>query len=98
MKLNVRMFLMSMLVVLLTQAQNPAKKTTVNIQLDYFNTSSSKCIVDLFKKFENITKNNKGEVEINWLFNEDDEDMQEAGEDYQSIVKLNFNIVSFKKS
>ena len=36
--------------------QNPNSKTTLNIQLDYFNTSSSKCIVDLFKKLEQITR------------------------------------------
>ena len=80
-----------------TYVQNPAPKTVLNIQLDYFNTSSSKCIVDLFKKLEIITKNGKGEATINWLYNEEDEDMQEAGEDYQSIIKMPFNLVSFNK-
>lgn len=77
--------------------QKPAPKTVLTIQLDYFNTSSSKCIVDLFKKFESISKSGKGEAVINWLYNEDDEDMQEAGEDYKSIIKTNFNLVSFHK-
>ncbi len=76
--------------------QNPAAKTVLNIQLDYFNTSSSKCIVDLFKKLESITKSGK-DATINWLYNEEDEDMQEAGEDYQSIIKMPFNLVSFTK-
>src|ERR1017187_9330164 len=49
-------------------AQNPAKTTTLNVQLDYFNTSSAKCIVDLFKKIELISKNSKGEAIINWLY------------------------------
>ena len=31
---------------------NPAAKTKVNIHLEYFNTSSSKCILDVFKKLE----------------------------------------------
>ncbi len=75
----------------------PAPQTILTIQLDYFNTSSSKCIVDLFKKFENISKVGGAEAEINWLYNEDDEDMQEAGEDYQSIIKTKFNLVSFHK-
>jgi len=77
--------------------ENPAPKTILNIQLDYFNTSSSKSIVDLFKKLELISKNGKGQVEINWLHNELDDDMLEAGEDYKSIIKVPFNIVSFKK-
>jgi len=77
--------------------ENPSAKTVLSIQLDYFNTSSSKCIADLFKKLELISKTEKGEILINWLHDENDEDMQEAGEDYQSIIKIPFNITSFKK-
>ncbi len=77
--------------------QNPAPKTNLTIQLDYFNTSSSKCIVDLFKKLELISKNGKGEALITWMHDENDDDMLEAGEDYKSIIKIPFNIVSFVK-
>jgi hypothetical protein len=77
--------------------QSPAPKTTLNIQLDYFNTSSSKCIVDLFKKLEMINKNGKGEAVINWMYDDQDDDMLEAGEDYKSIIKIPFNLVSFTK-
>lgn len=73
----------------------PSPTTTLDIQLDYFNTSSAKCVIDLFKKLENIEKNGKGKVIINWHYNEDDGDMQEAGQDYQSIVKVTFNLISF---
>lgn len=74
-------------------AHNPsAPKTQVNIHLEYFNTSSSKCLLDIFKKLESI--NEKGsEVIVNWHFEEDDEDMQEAGEDYQAITNLKFNMI-----
>ena len=37
-------------------AIDPQDKTSVNIHLEYFNTSSSKCILDLFKKLEAIHK------------------------------------------
>lgn len=73
----------------------PSSLTTLDIQLDYFNTSSAKSVIDLFKKLETIEKNGKGKVVINWHYNEDDGDMQEAGQDYQSIVKVNFNLISF---
>jgi len=70
---------------------NPVK-TTIDIKLEYFNTSSSKCILDIFKKLEGI--NEKGsEVLFNWFFEEDDEDMEEAGQDYQAIIGLPFNMV-----
>lgn len=70
----------------------PFAQTQVNVQLEYFNTSSSKCILDLFKKLEDIYKA-KNEVVINWYYEEDDEDMLEAGEDYESIIKVPFKMI-----
>ena len=72
--------------------KSPAALTKVNIQLEYFNTSSSKCILDVFKKLEAIYKA-KNEVIINWYYEEDDEDMLEAGEDYESIIRVPFKMI-----
>ncbi len=74
----------------------PAALTTVEIQLEYFNTSSSKCILDVFKKLEAIYKSGH-EVIINWYYEEDDEDMLEAGEDYQSIIKIPFKMCEIEE-
>jgi len=73
-------------------AKDPLKKTQVNIHLEYFNTSSSKCILDVFKKLEAIHKA-KYDVVIFWYYEEDDEDMLEAGEDYESIIRIPFKMV-----
>ncbi len=74
----------------------PSNETNVNIQLEYFNTSSSKCILDIFKRLELIHK--KGNpVEINWYYEEDDEDMFEAGEDYQSIISIPFKMIEMEE-
>ncbi len=73
-------------------AQSPLSKTQVNVHLEYFNTSSSKCILDVFKKLETIHKN-KYDVQINWYYEEDDEDMLEAGEDYESIIRVPFKMI-----
>jgi hypothetical protein len=64
------------------------EKLTVQVQLEYFNTSSSKCLLDLFKRLENIES-----LEIQWYFDADDEDMLEAGEDYDHIVSVPFKFV-----
>ena len=72
--------------------KSPKEKTEVNIQLEYFNTSSSKCILDVLKKLELISKAGN-EMIINWYYEEDDEDMLEAGEDYQSIIKVPFKMI-----
>jgi|SRR4030043_723145 len=73
-------------------SKNPLQKTLVNVQLEYFNTSSSKCILDVFKKLEAIHKANH-DVVINWFYEEDDEDMLEAGEDYESIIRVPFKMI-----
>lgn len=70
----------------------PGQATKVLIQLEYFNTSSSKCILDIFRKLETIHRTGKSKVTIEWLYEEDDEDMMETGEDYSSIVKVPFAI------
>lgn len=72
--------------------ESPCSETVLDVRLEYFNTSSSKCLLDIFKKFEKIN-GNRSHVKVNWYFERDDEDMAEAGEDYQAIVDLPFVII-----
>jgi hypothetical protein len=69
---------------------------TLNMELEYFNTSSSKCILDVFKKLENISKQGKT-VSVKWHYEEDDEDMLEAGEDYDAIIDIAFEMVKVEE-
>ena len=71
---------------------NPLDKLTVNIRLDYFNTSSSKIIFTIFKKFENMPKA-ADKIEINWYYEEGDYDLLESGEDYEALLKIPFNVI-----
>lgn len=77
-------------------SSSPKEKTVVDIKLEYFNTSSSKCILDLFKKLEGLNGDST-EVIVNWYFEQDDEDMEEAGEDYQAIIGLPFNMIEVEE-
>ncbi len=61
----------------------------VNINLEYFNTSSSKCLMDLLKRIESANV----DAQVNWNYEEDDEDMLEAGEDYDAIIDLPFKLI-----
>ena len=74
-------------------AATPKAETAVNIALEYFNTSSSKCILDVFKKLESIHKSGGSSIVINWHYESDDEDMLEAGEDYQAIISVPFKMI-----
>ncbi|TVQ93990.1 MAG: DUF1987 domain-containing protein [Bacteroidetes bacterium] len=71
--------------------QSPNQKTEINIKLDYFNTASSKVILDILIYFETIAKQDK-EVIVHWFYQEEDEDMEEAGEEYAEIVDVKFEM------
>ena len=45
--------------------------------------------MDLLKKLEQCSC----AAEVNWYYEEEDEDMQEAGEDYAAIIQLPFKLV-----
>ena len=77
-------------------ARSPKQNTRLRVQLEYFNTSSSKCILDLFKKLESV-RNAGGEVIVEWHYEADDEDMLEAGEDYQAIINLPFKMIQIEE-
>jgi len=68
-------------------------KTVLNVQLEYFNTSSSKCLLDIFKKLERVGDS----ATINWYYEEDDEDMLEAGEDYDAIIDIPFKMIEVEE-
>lgn len=64
-----------------------------DVKLEYFNTASSKVILDIFSKLEGL-KEGGVDVSINWHYAEDDEDMQEAGEEYSELVEVPFKLVA----
>ena len=69
-------------------------KTVFAFKLVYFNTASSKLILDILMKLEEMHENGN-EVLIKWFYPEDDEDMEEAGEEYADIVDVPFEQVSY---
>jgi hypothetical protein len=72
--------------------ESPKEKTVVNVQFDYFNTSSSKCILDILKRIDKLDDMGK-DVLIKWFYDENDEDMMEAGEDYSDLLEAPFEII-----
>jgi SiaC family regulatory phosphoprotein len=74
-------------------AKSPAADTSVHVQLEYFNTSSSKCLLDFFKRLESLGS----KVTILWYYEQDDEDMLEAGEDYEAIISVPFKMIEVEE-
>lgn len=75
-------------------AESPNKKTNFNFKLTYFNTASSKVLLDILMKLEEIHEAGH-EVLVKWYSPDDDEDMQEAGEEYADIVDVPFEQLSY---
>ena len=67
-------------------------KTTVNIEITYFNSSSSKLFFDFFDLLdENKDDHN---IVINWIYDEENESAEEAGEDFiEDFEDLNIELV-----
>jgi hypothetical protein len=65
---------------------NPKPKTEILIKLEYFNTATSKVLLNLlsrFKKSENVI--------VRWYYYEEDEDMLESGKEFEELVNLPFS-------
>ncbi len=75
-------------------SESPNEKTEFNFKLEYFNTASSKIILDILLKFEEIFENDH-DVVIKWHYHEEEEDMLEAGEEYADIVEIPFEYEAY---
>jgi hypothetical protein len=69
------------------------EKITLSVRLDYFNTSTSKLVLYIFKTIENIYLKDQKEVRIIWFYNKGDEDMIESGEDYASLLDCPYEMI-----
>ncbi|MBS3808348.1 MAG: DUF1987 domain-containing protein [Bacteroidales bacterium] len=67
------------------------KKVQLDIKLLYFNTSATKCLLDIFEILKKY-KDQGGEVEINWYYDRDDPDMVHEIEDFETESGLQINI------
>ena len=73
--------------------KTPHQHTTIRIDLEYFNISSSKCLLLLLYKLNDLKTLGHQSV-VEWYYNADDMDMFEVGQDYAFMVKVPFE---FKK-
>ena len=69
----------------------------VDIELIYFNSSSSKVFMNFFDRLEEAGQ--KGiQVEVNWMYHEDNETAQECGEEFQEdLENVSFSLVPIEE-
>lgn len=71
------------------------KELALNLKLNYLNTSSTKCMLDIIDLLEEYF-NEGGIVNINWYYEENDEDILETGEEFSEDTNVPINLISFK--
>ncbi|MCS6895444.1 MAG: DUF1987 domain-containing protein [Bacteroidia bacterium] len=70
-----------------------SKLLTIEIRLEYFNTSTAKVLLDLLRLFEALHERGQA-MQIRWLYLQEDTEMEDAGLDYQAAVKVPFELVA----
>jgi hypothetical protein len=74
--------------------KKPKPSTTIELNLEYVNSGSSKYLLGLFRVIKD--ESNKGsEIVINWYYEEDDEAILNLGEHYKSSLKIPFNLIEY---
>jgi hypothetical protein len=71
-------------------SEAPNSKTEVVFKMEYMNTSSSKALFDFFSVLQSING-----AKIVWCFQDEDEDMEETGEEFSSLVKIPFEMRAY---
>lgn len=68
---------------------------TVNLKMTYFNSASSKFLLDILLEF--MKYHSKGnEVDINWYYEEGDDEIQESGEEISDMLGYPFNFIPYQ--
>jgi hypothetical protein len=71
---------------------NPSEPITLKFNFIYFNSSSAKFINDIMLVFSEIQKNNIP-IKVYWYFDEDDDELKEAGEEFSEMANIPFHYV-----
>lgn len=74
-------------------SQLSGEVVTVNLEINYFNSSSSKVLMDMFDKFEAASREGR-QIMLNWIYDRENESALEYGEEFQEDLEvLQLNLV-----
>lgn len=77
--------------------RNPQSSTLVKIDLEYFNITSSKRILFVLYKLNELVDNGL-KAKVEWYYRKSDEDMYEVGQDYAFMVRVPFDFKEYSDS
>lgn len=73
---------------------NPNATTEIIFKMEYFNTASSKKLLEILVDLEQLLDKGK-EVSVKWYYNEDDDDMRSAGRKFKQLTRLPIELESY---
>jgi len=71
---------------------SPKDTTTIDIELEYFNSGSAKYVMQILRELSELISSNK-KLEVNWYYEEGDDDILERGEYYATILSMDINFI-----
>ena len=93
---NAREFYRPMIEWIEKYANAPQASTVFDVCLEYFNTSSSKALFDLFKTAEDIHVAGRSNIVVKWKYENDDWEMRDAGLDYSRIIQIPVEMIEIE--
>ncbi len=75
--------------------QNPNEETIFEIRLDYYNSATSTMLLEILYMLEKIVKAGK-KVKVLWNYLEIDDDMLDAGKEYEEMLEIPFEFQAIK--
>lgn len=76
------------------KTKSKSDKLKVVFKLVYFNSASSKCLLDILIALKKIYLEN---LDIEWHYEEGDEDLLEAGEEFSNAIEVNFRYIEVEE-
>jgi hypothetical protein len=74
----------------LSETINGQAKLLVDFRMVYFNSASSKCILDMLTALSDVYGKR---MEVKWYYEEGDEDLLEAGEEFSDALEIPFEYI-----
>jgi hypothetical protein len=75
--------------------RTPADVTSVDLNLEYFNSASAKIFIHILQKVTYVSLKHKKFI-INWYYEDGDDDILERGEYFASVLDVRFNFIKIK--
>ena len=67
---------------------------TLNFKMTYFNSASSKFLLDILLEFMKFMSKGS-EIEVNWYYEDGDDEIQESGEEMSDMLGYPFKFISY---